>query len=445
MILPRSIDATVSCLYGDNYSAENSIDSSSISLLRVFVEPMWPSIVDRFHGTARPEPLIVPVESPAGRPTTFRDQQTEVLVFDMHLIQLLFTLTVLDNIEVGPQILIPALASIYAERAFSAGNTDAAVALHAGTRIALASSPPIVVSESDFFTIETLSRTQLGFVTAHELAHVAFGEYPDRAAKEADDHGQQIREILRMAGADMVPELIDSKPIHERLRKRGYGPNAHARHHERFPSGEQPVPWLSAWDALRENKEFMIEILADHMALVALLRSHRLDFDPEFLASAAALAVTNLNTLQYLDHLASGAYPPSLGTGPMAPYWQGAMRYLALRASAFLYAMTFEGAGEPKYAGAAKRIERAMKGVQHSAQENVMTPLSFSIDFLDLEREFSADGTVTRIVHGIDRTPKEVRRYLGFGPVPAKMRAAFVDYINLAVRSADGSISACAS
>jgi hypothetical protein len=126
MTIPIWVDRTIEALYGKDYSAGARLDAAAVKLLRDYVEPMWAIILNRFPGTPRPEPLIVPVDSPAGSPTTFTDNGTEVLAFDMHLLHLISALTIMTVTQADAEIVVPALASIYAERAFSAGNIKTA-------------------------------------------------------------------------------------------------------------------------------------------------------------------------------------------------------------------------------------------------------------------------------------------------------------------------------
>src|SRR5450631_4503439 len=117
MTIPTWVDNTIAALYGKHYSLGPTADAAAVTLLRDYVDPMWAIIQNRVPGTPRPEPLIVPVHSPAGSPTTFADNGTEVLAFDMHLLDIIFTFTIIAVRQLKAEFVVPALASIYAERA----------------------------------------------------------------------------------------------------------------------------------------------------------------------------------------------------------------------------------------------------------------------------------------------------------------------------------------
>jgi hypothetical protein len=426
------IDSIISALYGKNYSADRSRDAEFVSWIREFVEPMWGIILNRFDGTPRSEPLIVPVDSPAGSPTTFADKGTEVLVFDKHLMQLIIALTIMSSTKVNAEVFVPAIASMYAERAFSAGQIETATLIGAGSRLAVASSPSIVIPEKGYSWIQSMCITQLAFVVAHELAHLAFSEYPDRVAQNADEHRQLLQRAISVSHSDTVVPPDHMEHMQVRMEQLGYSPSARARYFSKIQETEQPVSALTAWDLLSGDKEFMIEVMADHMACVALLRSHRIDFAPEFLATAAAFAVYNLSVLQYMDQLTSGHPPDSLAREPEANYWQALARGMAVRESLNILAIFYEREGEPQYEeGSLVRISKATGDVHNRTLEYIIDPLLWSADFGALERTFLADQTTTLIARGVSRTPDDVRRFLGFGSATDK--AIFTKYLNITV------------
>src|SRR5207245_5468683 len=96
-------------------------------------------------------------------------------------------------------------------------------------------------------------------------------------------------------------QLGDRESVRARLEQLGYTRSARSRYRSKVKETEMATPALQAWDLVSKDKEFMIEVLADHVACIALLVSHRKNYSPEFLATAATFAVNNLNTLQWLD------------------------------------------------------------------------------------------------------------------------------------------------
>jgi hypothetical protein len=431
MTIPNWIDDTVAALYGKNYSTGADIDASFVAMLHSYVEPMWSIILKRFDGTPRPEPIVIPVDSPTGSPTTLADKGTEVLVFDMHLLWLIMALTMMSTAQVNSDIFVPAIASMYAERAFSAGRIETATLIGAGSRIAVASSPSIVFSAEVYSFIRTNCAAQWAFIVAHELAHLAFSEYPGRVLEHAEEHRKLLRRAISAAYPDTAKLTHDDMELLRiRMEQLGYSPSARTRYFSKLQETEQPLPSLKSWDRVSGNKEFMIEVMADHMACTALLRSHRIDHAPEFLATAAAFAVYNLSVLQYLDQLVSGQHPDSLAKNPDAYIWQALMRGAALRESLKMQAFIYAQAGEPKYDRETfTRMSDTTSAIFRHIQEYIMDPLLWSMDFEALESRFSADETITSITRGVSRAPDDVRRFLGFGPVEDK--ATFTKYLNV--------------
>jgi hypothetical protein len=195
-------------------------------------------------------------------------------------------------------------------------------------------------------------------------------------------------------------------------------------------------PALQAWDLVSKDKEFMIEVLADHVACIALLVSHRKNYSPDFLATAATFAVNNLNTLQWLDQLTTGDHPASLAKQPeAADIWQALMRAFALTKSIVLIAVAYEEEGRPEYKGSIPRIGQAIEDANRYHTEHLIEPLIYSIDFGAIERIYSSDDTITAIARTVDRTSDDVRRFLGFASDTS--RADFTKYLNVALLGDD--------
>jgi hypothetical protein len=301
----------------------------------------------------------------------------------------------------------------------------------AGSRLAVASSRTIALHEEEEYGVITkLCGAQLGFVVAHELAHLAFSEYPDLAMNSAEGHRQVLRHLI----SEVYPDTVkpgDRESVRARLKQQGYSLSARSRYLSKFQETERATPALQSWDLVSKDKEFMIEVLADHVACIALLVSHRTNYSPEFLATAATFAVNNLNTLQYLDQLITGDHPASLAGQPEADVWQARMRAFALTKSIVLIAVAYEEEGRPEYQGSIPRIGQAIEDANRYHMEHFMEPLIYSIDFGAIERIYSSDDTITAIARTVGHTSDDVRRFLGFASDTS--RADFTKYLNIAL------------
>jgi hypothetical protein len=175
----------------------------------------------------------------------------------------------------------------------------------------------------------------------------------------------------------------------------------------------------------------MIEVLADHLAGLALLRSHRLQHSPEFLAGAAAMAVLNLSCLQYLDDLARGSHPAWFADEPQEKYWQAEMRWMALHHSLAIIASKFEDDGDPNYVGEAHRIDEAMMQAHRAVMKQVLIPTVYALDFHELARNYWQYFPVEPTLQEIAAVPDAVRVSLGFGP--SALRETYSKYLYIEV------------
>jgi hypothetical protein len=422
---PTWLDTAILALYG-----QGSTDDPSSDFLRVYVEPMWSTILNHFDGSDHREPLVVPVHSPAASPTTFTGDDADVLVFDMHLVQLIFALTLLVLMKAKAETVVPALSSIFAERLCLAGNLEASALMAAGSRIAVASNETIVLEKTNFDWVSAMCRAQIGFIIAHELAHLAFAKNPVLAANNLEEHRSLLRETIAFTHPAKA-EHGSQKRIHEELKESGYSLSSRAHDAEGREQAEQPLSAAETWELVSRDQDFMVEVMADHMACIALLRTHRKTYSPGFLASVAMLAMHNLETLRYLDQLAADGYPSSIAKAPQTSFWHSAVRATALRQSLGLIAVMYAEEGEPGYPDSLPQLDDILSNLSRSHSDFVMKPLFYSIDFEAIARAYATGKPAIIVVAGDLISVHSLRKLLGFGA--SSDHVIFTKYINVAV------------
>ena len=428
MTQPSWIKETIAAQYGSGYEIPES--ESVVALLQDEVEHLWPAIEAYIPSATRPNLEFAVVDSPAGSPTTFTDGQTDVLVCDIHLVELLVALTTLSFSEVSDKATALALTSIYAERAFSAGKMAAATILEAGSRIAVASCPATVLPENEFIVIQMMARIELSFVVAHELAHFAMGSSPESAARVMERHEKLFRDIFR------VTDEHDSLDYIQQMRQ-----NLTSLSSGRYNFGDilkmkMPEPGVDVWDRLTQDENFMAEIMADTVACTAILVTLRKSYPLEALIRAIGYGVSNLTTLQYMDDLAMGHTIVSLDKDRSTPYWQTMVRTAIALLSTDLTVESMKSRGYFEEE-VDQILRQTITVLNQSYFQRILIPLVSDINFEEIASSYLEDATAAKIAHGVSQVARDVRQFLGFGlSVPAKATA--FKYLNVRVVPRNG-------
>ncbi|HEU5156042.1 MAG TPA: hypothetical protein VFU43_03535 [Streptosporangiaceae bacterium] len=284
------------------------------------VERLWFRLGESFAPSPMPQPVLEVVHSLVARPTVFRSDNSETLVYDQHLGQICNRLTRLALEDAPVQAVDQYVYRLFAQRSFVAGKFRSAALFGLLAKAQSADSWAPSLDSAALVGCSRLVAAQETFILGHELVHSHLSQNKGGPNERVSWYADLMSSVHKapfhhadfpnVSDPDQIVSVFDQEyadSIRSALQRRGVS-DMDIPSKVRKPG--ETASLLGTRERMAEilssNSELLEECVCDAFAVIAgskVLVRHGLNILD--VASGAVLALHHLRLIQFLDRVAS--------------------------------------------------------------------------------------------------------------------------------------------